>query len=141
MPPLSEVWRLYLRRFAVDHWYRFIKQRLHWTLPKLSTKQQCERWSDLMPMLSWELWLAREIVADKPLTKATLSASTHSRSGRSGDGWSFSHGGNTSTASQTSWKVSWLADWQATTAKNPLSRCQKRFKKNQKATLKVRLNC
>lgn len=67
MPPLSEVWRLYLRRFAIDHWYRFIKQRLHWTLPKFSTKQQCERWSDLMPMLSWELWLAREIVADKPL--------------------------------------------------------------------------
>ena len=67
MPPLSEVWRLYLRRFTVDHWYRFIKQRLHWTLPKLSTKQQCERWSDLMPLLSWELWLAHEIVADKPL--------------------------------------------------------------------------
>lgn len=95
MPPLSEVWRLYLRRFAVDHWYRKASQRLHWTLPKLSTKQQCERWSDLMPLLSWELWLAREIVADKPLTKATLSASAHSRSGRSGDGWSFSHDGNT----------------------------------------------
>ncbi|GAX46368.1 hypothetical protein NIES4075_73920 [Tolypothrix sp. NIES-4075] len=35
MLPLSEVWKLYMRRFAVDHWYRFIKQRLHWTLPKL----------------------------------------------------------------------------------------------------------
>ncbi|WP_375512185.1 hypothetical protein [uncultured Nostoc sp.] len=43
MPPLSEVWKLYMRRFAVDHWYRFIKQRLHWTLPKLSTPQQCDR--------------------------------------------------------------------------------------------------
>ncbi len=29
MPPLAEIWRLYLRRFAVDHWYRFAKQRLH----------------------------------------------------------------------------------------------------------------
>ncbi len=47
IPPLAEVWRLYLRRFAVDHWYRFIKQRLHWTLPKLSTPKQCERWSDV----------------------------------------------------------------------------------------------
>ena len=36
-PPLSEIWQLYLRRFTVDHWYRFAKQRLHWTLPKLST--------------------------------------------------------------------------------------------------------
>lgn len=67
MPPLIEVWRSYLRRFAIDHWYRFLKQRLHWTLPKLSTPKQCERWSDLMPLITWELWLARDIVADKPL--------------------------------------------------------------------------
>lgn len=67
MPPLSELWKLYLRRFAVDHWYRFLKQRLHWTLPKLSTPQQCDRWSDLMPLMTWELWLARDIVNDNPL--------------------------------------------------------------------------
>ena len=67
MPPLSEVWRLYLRRFTIDHWYRFLKQRLHWTLPKLSTPKQCERWSDLMPMITWELWLARDFVVDNPL--------------------------------------------------------------------------
>ncbi|WP_250122519.1 NF041680 family putative transposase [Chroococcidiopsis sp. CCMEE 29] len=67
MPTLAEVWRLYLRRFAVDHWYRFLKQRLHWTLPKLSTPKQCERWSDLMPLITWELWLARDIVTDRPL--------------------------------------------------------------------------
>jgi hypothetical protein len=67
MLPLAQVWRLYLRRFTIDHWYRFAKQRLHWTLPKLSTPKQCERWSDLMPMITWELWLARDIVADKPL--------------------------------------------------------------------------
>ena len=67
MPPLEEVWRLYLRRFTIDHWYRFLKQRLHWTVPKLSTPKQCERWSDLMPLMTWELWLARDIVADNPL--------------------------------------------------------------------------
>jgi hypothetical protein len=43
------------------------KQRLHWTLPKLGTPKQCERWSDLMPMMTWELWLARSIVQDRPL--------------------------------------------------------------------------
>ena len=59
---LSQIWRQYLRRFAVDHWYRFAKQRLHWTLPKLGTREQCERWSDLMPLLTWQLWLARDIV-------------------------------------------------------------------------------
>ncbi|MFH7024186.1 MAG: NF041680 family putative transposase [Heteroscytonema crispum UTEX LB 1556] len=67
MPPLAELWKLYLRRFAVDHWYRFIKQRLHWTLLKLSTPQQCDRWSDLMPIITWQLWLARDIVSDNPL--------------------------------------------------------------------------
>ncbi len=36
MLPLEEVCQLYLRRFTVDHWYRFLKQRLHWILPKLS---------------------------------------------------------------------------------------------------------
>src|SRR4028118_385511 len=37
MPTVTEVWRLYLRRFALDHWYRLAKNRLHWTMPALST--------------------------------------------------------------------------------------------------------
>ena len=67
IPELCQIWRQYLRRFAVDHWYRFAKQRLHWTLPKLGTREQCERWSDLMPLLTWQLWLAREAVSARPL--------------------------------------------------------------------------
>lgn len=67
MPTLCQLWRLYLRRFGVDHWYRFAKQRLHWTLPKLSTPERCERWSDLLPLMTWQLWLARALVSDNPL--------------------------------------------------------------------------
>lgn len=67
MPTLIEVVELYLRRFTIEHWYRFCKQRLHWTLPNLGTKEQCDRWSDLMPMMTWELWLAREVIVDCPL--------------------------------------------------------------------------
>ncbi len=26
MPALTEIWQQYLRRFAIDHWYRFLKQ-------------------------------------------------------------------------------------------------------------------
>jgi len=66
-PPLSSWWRSYLRRYGVDHWYRFAKQSLQWTLPHLKTPEQSECWSDLMPLLTWELWLARQIVVDKPL--------------------------------------------------------------------------
>ncbi|MBE9091149.1 hypothetical protein IQ232_15670 [Microcystis aeruginosa LEGE 11464] len=36
-------------------------QRLHWTLPSLSTPVQCERWSDLMPLMTWQLWLAKDL--------------------------------------------------------------------------------
>jgi hypothetical protein len=67
MLALEQTWRHYLRRFAVDHWNRFVKQRLHWTLPHFGTTELGERWSDLMPLLSSQLWLAREIVKDNPL--------------------------------------------------------------------------
>jgi hypothetical protein len=66
-PPLQEWWRVYGRRFALDHWYRFAKGRLHWTTPHLGSIEGCERWSDLMPLVTWELWLARGVVADCPL--------------------------------------------------------------------------
>ena len=108
MPPIEEVWRLYLRRFTIDHWYRFLKQRLHWTVPKLSTPKQCERWSDLMPLMTWELWLARDIVTDNPLPwQKSFDKLTPGRVaisvGRSfcGDWYSY-------PSTQTSRKVPWL---------------------------------
>ena len=67
MPSLDELWWKYLRRFAVDHWYRFAKQRLHWTLPQVGETAATERWSDLMPVMSWQLWIAREDCIDHPL--------------------------------------------------------------------------
>jgi hypothetical protein len=51
----------------LEHWYRFAKGRLHWTLPKFSSPEQGERWSDLMPFITWELWLARQWIEDRPL--------------------------------------------------------------------------
>lgn len=67
-PPEPDTWwQRYMRRYTVDHWYRFAKQRLYWTLPMFSTPEQGERWSDLMPLITWELWLARPIGLDKPL--------------------------------------------------------------------------
>ena len=66
-PDLETLWQRYLRRFALEHWYRFLKQRLHWTLPKLGEPKAAERWSDLMPLATWQLWLARDLVQDSPL--------------------------------------------------------------------------
>ena len=67
MPPLTEIWQLYLRRFTIEHWYRLAKQTLHWTVPKLSTPEQCQRWSDLMPLVTWQLWLAQDLVRETRL--------------------------------------------------------------------------
>ena len=75
--PLEEIWDQYLRRFGIEHWYRFAKQRLHWTMPSLKTPEQCERWSDLMPIMTWQLWLARDLVTQYhlPWQSATVKLS------------------------------------------------------------------
>ena len=67
LPALVSVWKLYLRRFAIEHWYRFLKQRLHWCLPHLGSAEQTQAWSSLMPLMSWQLWLAKNEVPDQPL--------------------------------------------------------------------------
>jgi hypothetical protein len=67
LPSPAVVWQRYLRRFALKHWYRFLKQRLHWTVPKLGEPKAAERWSDLMLLATWPLWLARDLVQDSPL--------------------------------------------------------------------------
>ena len=66
-PLLSQLWRKYLQRFSLEHWYRFAKQRLFWTKPKLSSNRACELWSDLSIIMSWQLWFARLECTDTPL--------------------------------------------------------------------------
>lgn len=67
MPPLNTLWSHYLKRFCIEHWYRFIRQRLHWCLPHLGTAKQTETWSDLIPLMTWQLWMARHHTLDAPL--------------------------------------------------------------------------
>ncbi len=67
MPALEDLWHKYLRRFTLEHWYRFAKQRLYWTQPQLGSTQAAERWSHLMPLLTWQLWLAGVACIDSPL--------------------------------------------------------------------------
>lgn len=63
---LSACWGQYLRRYSIEHWYRFIKQDLHWTLPALSTPAQAQLWSLLIVLATWFIYLARDVVKDKP---------------------------------------------------------------------------
>ena len=65
--PLEQLWNKYLRRFALEHWYRFAKQRLHWTLPQVTSQSAMDAWSHLIVLMSWQLWLARDECIDSPL--------------------------------------------------------------------------
>ncbi len=66
-PRLETVWLQYLRRFAIEHWYRLSKQRLSWTLPQLTNQRAIDAWSLLVVLMSWQLWLARDECPDTPL--------------------------------------------------------------------------
>jgi hypothetical protein len=66
-PALATLGLIDLRRFAIEHWSRFSKQRLHWTHPQLSLTPATERWSLLMILMSWQLWLARNDCTDAAL--------------------------------------------------------------------------
>ncbi|WP_293026727.1 hypothetical protein [Moorena sp. SIO3I8] len=122
--PLADVWSQYARRFGVDHWYRFAKQRLHWTLPNLSTPGQCERWSDLMPLMTWQLWLARDLVSQQHLPWATPQ--TNLTPGRVAQSI-FAHESEdwlSNTTTENPRKVSWLAIGSKKKQEKHLSHCQ-----------------
>jgi DDE superfamily endonuclease len=67
LPPLADLARLYPRRFSQEHGYRFDKQDLLWTAPRLRTPEQMERWTDVVSAVHNELGLARPLVAAQRL--------------------------------------------------------------------------
>ncbi len=61
---LSTLWRWYLRRFTVEHAFRFFKQTLGWTTVRPRNAAAADRWSWLIAAACWQLWLARALVSD-----------------------------------------------------------------------------
>jgi hypothetical protein len=61
---LSILWHWYLRRFTVEHAFRFLKQSLGWTTVRPRDPGAADRWSWLMASACWQLWLARPSVND-----------------------------------------------------------------------------
>ena len=64
---LLDLWRWYARRFAIEHGFRFLKQDLGWTTIRPRHPEAADRWSWLLALAFWELWLARGVVADQRL--------------------------------------------------------------------------
>ena len=44
-PDLDLLWRAYVRRFDVEHTFRFLKQALGWTTPRFRHPEQADRWT------------------------------------------------------------------------------------------------
>ena len=64
---LDVAWRAYVRRFDLEHTYRFVKQVLGWTTPKVRTPEQADRWTWLVVTAYTMLRLARHLVDDQRL--------------------------------------------------------------------------
>jgi len=65
-PPedLLEYWRWYLRRFTVEHGFRFAKHSLGWTTVRPCSSEAADRWTWLVAVVFWQLYLARDVVTD-----------------------------------------------------------------------------
>ncbi|WP_223838333.1 NF041680 family putative transposase [Saccharopolyspora pogona] len=61
---LDMLWRVYLRRFDIEHFFRFAKSTLGWTAAKTRTPAQQDRWTWLTIAAYTQLRLARNLTTD-----------------------------------------------------------------------------
>lgn len=66
-PDLDLLWRAYVRRFDLEHTFRFFKQTLGWSAPRVRHSEQADRWTWLILAAYTQLRLARGCVADRRL--------------------------------------------------------------------------
>lgn len=65
--PVQAVWSWFDYRWPIEPSIRFRKQNLSWTLPRFQDSQECDRWTNLVDVAYWQLFLARHVVRDQPL--------------------------------------------------------------------------
>jgi hypothetical protein len=61
---LDRLWRIFLRRFDLEHTFRFFKQTLGLTRPRLRLPEQADRWAWLIIAAYTQLRLARLLTHD-----------------------------------------------------------------------------
>jgi hypothetical protein len=64
---VQTIWQAYVHRWPVEPSIRFRKQRLGWTTPQFQHKDIGDRWSWIVALALWLLFLSRPIVHDHPL--------------------------------------------------------------------------
>lgn len=63
---LTACFTAWLRRFDIEHTFRFLKQYLALTLPRLRSPAAADRWAVLVGAAYIQLAMARALVADRP---------------------------------------------------------------------------
>jgi hypothetical protein len=61
---VNRAWQAFLRRFDIEHMFRFFKQILGWTRPRLRDPAAADRWTWLIIACYAQLRLARHLAAD-----------------------------------------------------------------------------
>jgi hypothetical protein len=61
------IWEWFDQRWPIEPAYRFRKRRLYWTLPQFQQPERCNRWTLLVDIAYWHIFLARDLVTDQPL--------------------------------------------------------------------------
>ncbi len=61
---VDRAWQSFLRRFDIEHTFRFLKQVLGWTRPKLRDPAAADRWTWIVIACYAQLWLARGLAED-----------------------------------------------------------------------------
>ncbi|MFJ2675878.1 NF041680 family putative transposase [Streptomyces sp. NPDC087525] len=71
---VDRFWQAFLRRFDLEHTFRFAKQTLGWTTPKLRTPEAADRWTWLLIVAHTQLRLAQPLAIDlrRPWEKPTV---------------------------------------------------------------------
>lgn len=61
---LDQLWQMFLRRFDLEHTFRFLKQTLGWSTPRLRNPAAADRWTWLICAVYTQLRLARPLAED-----------------------------------------------------------------------------
>lgn len=61
---MDRLWQIFLRRFDLEHTFRFLKQTLGWTKPRIRTPSAADRWTWLIVAAHTQLRLARHLTED-----------------------------------------------------------------------------
>jgi hypothetical protein len=61
---VDRLWQAFLRRFDLEHTFRFLKQTMGWTRPRVRTPEAADRWTWLVIAGYTQLRLARPVVED-----------------------------------------------------------------------------